>query len=292
MSVLREDALAGARVLVTGGGSGLGRMMAEALLACGASVEIWGRRPAPLEETAAALGADRVRWQAVDIRDADAVEAAISRSEAAGALPTHLVNNAAGNFLSRTEDLSVRGFRAVADIVLHGTFHVTHALGRRWIAAGTGGAVVSILVTWVRTGAPFVVPSAMSKAGLDVMTKSLALEWGPHGIRLNGIAPGLIPTEGMLARIRPGAEDPAGKWSARNPLRRAGTAGDIGTLAAFLLSDGAAWITGETIALDGAHHRATGAGTYMDYAAWGDAEWEEARARIKAANEKDKAARA
>lgn len=289
MTVLRDDALRGARVLVTGGGTGLGLMMARALRGCGAQVEIWGRRPGPLEAAAAELGA---RWQAVDIRDAEAVEAALARSAEASALPTHLVNNAAGNFLSRTEDVSPRGFRAVADIVLHGTFHVTHALGKRWIAAGTGGAVVSILVTWTRTGAPFVVPSAMSKSAVEGMTRSLALEWGPHGIRLNAISPGLIPTEGMLARIRPGAEDPAGKWSARNPLRRAGRPEDIGTLAAFLLSDGAAWITGETIALDGAHHRATGAGTYMDYAAWGDAEWQEARDRIKAANERDKAARA
>ena len=286
--VLRDDALAGARVLVTGGGTGLGLMMARSFRACGAAVEIWGRRAAVLEPLAAELDA---RWQAVDIRDAEAVEAALARSFGAGAGPTHLVNNAAGNFLSRTEDISPRGFRAVADTVLHGTFHVTHALGRRWIAAGTGGAVVSILVTWTRTGAPFVVPSAMSKAAVEGMTRSLALEWGPHGIRLNAISPGLIPTEGMLARIRPGAEDPAGKWAARNPLRRAGTAEDIGTLAAFLLSEGAAWITGETVALDGAQHRATGAGTYMDYAAWGDAEWAEARARIKAVDAKDKAAR-
>lgn len=290
--MLREDALQGARVLVTGGGSGLGRMMVEALLRCGAEVEIWGRRPGPLEETAATLGAERVRWQVVDIRDADAVEAAVASSFEAGQGLTHLINNAAGNFISRTEDLSPRGFRAVSDIVFAGSFQVTQAVGKRWIAAGTGGAVVSILVTWVRTGSPFVVPSAMSKAGIEAMTRSLALEWGRYGIRLNGIAPGLIPTEGMLARIRPGAEDPAGKWSARNPLRRAGRPEDIGTLAAFLLSEGASWITGETIALDGAHHRATGAGTYMDYAAWGDAEWEEARARIKATNERDKAARA
>nr|WP_302474064.1 SDR family oxidoreductase [Roseococcus sp. MDT2-1-1] len=291
MSVLREDALAGARVLVTGGGSGLGRMMAEALLRCGADVEIWGRRPGPLEETAATLGAERVRWQAVDIRDAEAVEAAIAASFEAGHGPTRLINNAAGNFISRTEDLSPRGFRAVSDIVFAGSFNVTHALGKRWIAAGTGGAVVSILVTWIWTGSPFVVPSAMSKAGIEAMTKSLALEWGRFGIRLNGIAPGLIPTEGMLARIRPGEADPTGKWSVRNPLRRAGTPDDIGTLAAFLLSDGAGWITGNTVALDGGHWLANGAGTYMDYAAWGDEEWQEARDRIRATNERDKSSR-
>ncbi|WP_027284704.1 SDR family oxidoreductase [Rubritepida flocculans] len=288
------DLLAGARVLVTGGGSGLGRMMAEFLLAHGAAVELWGRRAPVLEEAAAALGAahpGRLRWQAVDIKDPDAVEAAVAASFAAGHGPTHLINNAAGNFLSRTEDLSPRGFRAISDIVLHGTFQVTQSLGKRWIAAGTGGSVVSILVTWIWTGAPFVVPSAMSKAGVEAMTKSLAVEWGRYGIRLNGIAPGLIPTEGMLARIRPGEADPAGKWNARNPLGRTGRPEDIGRLAAFLLSDAAGWITGQTIALDGGHWLANGAGSYTEYLAWGDAEWEAARERIKAANAADKARR-
>jgi NAD(P)-dependent dehydrogenase (short-subunit alcohol dehydrogenase family) len=285
------DLFAGQRVLITGGGSGLGRMMAEFLLAHGAEVEIWGRRAPVLEETAAALGPGRVRWQAVDIKDPAAVNAAVEASFAVGHGPTHLINNAAGNFLSRTEDLSPRGFRAISDIVFHGTFQVTQSVGRRWIAAGTGGSIVSILVTWVWTGAPFVVPSAMSKAGLDAMTKSLAIEWGRHGIRLNGIAPGLIPTEGMLARIRPGDNDPSGKWNARNPLGRTGRPEDIGRLAAFLLSDASGWVTGETIALDGGHWLANGAGTYTEYLAWGDAEWAAARERIKAANAADKAQR-
>ncbi|MCU0886731.1 MAG: SDR family oxidoreductase [Rubritepida sp.] len=288
------DLFAGRRVLITGGGSGLGRMMAEFLLDHGAEVEIWGRRPPVLEEAVAAFAArhpGRARWQAVDIRDAAAVEAAVEASFAAGHGPTNLINNAAGNFISRSEDLSPRGFRAISDIVFHGTFQVTQSVGRRWIAAGTGGSVVSILVTWVWTGAPFVVPSAMSKAGLDAMTKSLAIEWGRHGIRLNGISPGLIPTEGMLARIRPGDEDPTGKWNRRNPLGRAGTPADIGRLAAFLLSDASGWITGETIALDGGHWLANGAGTYTEYLAWGDAEWAEARARIQARNAADKAQR-
>jgi NAD(P)-dependent dehydrogenase (short-subunit alcohol dehydrogenase family) len=286
-----RDLFAGKRVLITGGGSGLGRMMAEFLLAHGAEVEIWGRRAPVLEETAKSLGGQRVRWQAVDIKDPAAVDAAVQASFDSGHGPTHLINNAAGNFLSRTEDLSPRGFRAISDIVFHGTFQVTQSVGKRWIAAGTGGSIVSILVTWVWTGAPFVVPSAMSKAGLDAMTKSLAIEWGRHGIRLNGIAPGLIPTEGMLARIRPGDNDPSGKWNARNPLGRAGKPEDIGRLAAFLLSDASGWVTGETIALDGGHWLANGAGTYTEYLAWGDAEWAEARERIKAANAADKAQR-
>ena len=292
--IFAADLFAGSRVLITGGGTGLGRMMAEHLLALGAAVEIWGRRAAVLEETAAALNAahpDMVRFQAVDIKDAEAVDAAIQAGFDAGRGATHLINNAAGNFISRTEDISPRGFRAVSEIVFNGTFHVTQALGKRWIAAGLSGAVVSITVTWVWTGAPFVVPSAMSKAGVDAMTKSLSLEWGRHGIRLNSIAPGLIPTEGMLARIRPGAEDPVGKAAAKNPMRRGGTPEDIGNLAAFLLSDGAAWISGQTVALDGGNWLAHGASNYNDYTEWGDAEWAEARARIQARNAVDKAQR-
>lgn len=292
--IFRADLFAGERVLITGGGTGLGRMMAEFLLAHGATVEIWGRRAPVLAQTTAALNAQHpgmASFQAVDIKDAEAVDAAIQSSFDAHRAPTRLINNAAGNFISRTEDLSPRGFRAVSEIVFNGTFHVTQSLGKRWIKAGMPGAVVSIVVTWIWTGAPFVVPSAMSKAGVDAMTKSLALEWGRYGIRLNGIAPGLIPTEGMLARIRPGAEDPVGKAARANPLRRAGLPEDIGTLAAFLLSDGAGWISGETIALDGGSWMANGAGNYNDYTAWGDAEWAEARARIKARNEEDKALR-
>src|SRR3712207_5128190 len=178
--MFKSDLFAGQRVLVTGGGTGLGRMMAERLLELGAAVEIWGRRPSVVEETAAAMDEAHpgmARWQAVDIKDPDAVERAVASAWDAGAPYTHLVNNAAGNFVSRTEDLSHRAFRAIADIVFHGSFQVTHAVGRRWIAEKKGGhAVVSIVVTWVRTGSPFVVPSAMSKAGVDAMTKSLAVE--------------------------------------------------------------------------------------------------------------------
>jgi NAD(P)-dependent dehydrogenase (short-subunit alcohol dehydrogenase family) len=289
--MFRDNLLAGARVLVTGGATGLGRMMAERLLSLGASVEIWGRRGALVEQAAAELGTahpGRTAARAVDIKDPAQVEAAVAAAWAEGRPYTHLVNNAAGNFVSRTEDLSPRAFHAIADIVLHGTFQVTQAVGRRWIADGTGGAVVSIVVTWVRTGAPFVVPSAMSKAGVDAMTKSLAVEWGRHGIRLNAIAPGTIPTEGMLARLRPGDADPVAKAAAANPMGRVGSAEDIGNLCAFLLAP--SWINGETIALDGGGWMRAGGG-FHDYFAWGDAEWEDARQRIRARNAADKAQR-
>ena len=289
--MFRDGLFDGARVLVTGGGTGLGRMMAERLLALGASVEIWGRRGEVVAATAAEMNArhpGRATARAVDIKDPDAVEAAIAAMWAEGRPATHLINNAAGNFISRTEDLSSRAFHAIADIVFHGTFQVTQAIGKRWIADGTGGAVVSIIVTWVRTGAPFVVPSAMSKAGIDAMTKSLAVEWGRHGIRLNAIAPGTIPTEGMFARLRPGENNPEERLARSNPMRRVGTPADIGDLAAFLLTP--VWINAETIALDGGSWL-SGGGGFQDYLAWTDADWEEARARIKARNAADKARR-
>lgn len=289
--MFRDGLFDGARVLVTGGGTGLGRMMAERLLSLGAAVEIWGRRGEVVAAAAAEMNARHpgmASARAVDIKDPEAVEAAVAAMWAEGRPATHLVNNAAGNFISRTEDLSSRAFHAIADIVFHGTFQVTQAVGKRWIAHKTGGAVVSIIVTWVRTGAPFVVPSAMSKAGIDAMTKSLAVEWGRHRIRLNAIAPGTIPTEGMFARLRPGENDPAQRLAQKNPMGRIGTAQDIGDLAAFLLSP--VWINGETIALDGGSWL-TGGGGFQDYLAWGDAEWDEARARIKARNAADKAKR-
>ena len=170
---------------------------------------------------------------------------------------TSLVNNAAGNFIARTEDLSPRGFDAIANIVMHGTFYVTQAVGKRWIKGGHRGSVVSITVTWVRNGGPFVAPSAMSKAAIDAMTKSLAVEWGRYGIRLNAITPGEIPTEGMSKRLAPGKDSAFGTKEV-NPFGRVGRIEELQNLAAFLLSDGCEWLTGETIAMDGAQALATG----------------------------------
>ena len=289
--MFRDDLFQGARILVTGGGTGLGRMMAERMLALGASVEIWGRRGSVVQATADEMNKaypGMAHARAVDIKDPDAVDAAVAAMWDEGRPATHLINNAAGNFISRTEDLSSRAFHAIADIVFHGTFQVTQAVGKRWIKEGTGGSVVSIIVTWVRTGAPFVVPSAMSKAGIDAMTKSLAVEWGRHGIRLNAIAPGTIPTEGMFARLRPGENDPGARQAKANPMGRIGTPQDIGDMAAFLLSP--IWVNGETIALDGGQWL-TGGGGFKDYMDWGDAEWDAARARIRARNQADKSQR-
>jgi len=289
--MLRDGLFEGKRILVTGGGTGLGKAMSGRLLQLGAGVVLCGRRGSVLEDTAKELMAAHggsVTTHAVDIRDAEAVETMIESVFAAGPLDG-LVNNAAGNFISRTEDLSTRGFNAVSDIVFRGTFYVTQSVGKRWIAAKHPGAVVSIVVTWVWTGSPFVVPSAMSKAGVDAMTKSLAVEWGRYGIRFNAIAPGVIPTEGATKRLRPGDAHEK-EIAARNPLKRVGTQAELANLAAVLLCDECGWINGQTIALDGGDWLANGA-YFKEYFAWGDGEWRAARERIAAQNTKDRAGR-
>jgi NAD(P)-dependent dehydrogenase (short-subunit alcohol dehydrogenase family) len=283
----------GKRILVTGGGTGLGREMADKFLELGADIYICGRREEMLKQTAKELTQMRggsVKTRAVDIRNPEAVDKMVESIWNDGGPLTGLVNNAAGNFISRTEDLSHRGFDAIANTVFHGTFYTTHAVGKRWIKGGDKGSVVSIVVTWVWTGSPFVVPSAMSKAGIHVMTQSLAVEWGRYGIRLNAIAPGMFPTEGAGKRLRPGkdAKDPDGAQA--NPMHRYGRMPELQNLATFLMADGCEWLTGQTIAIDGAGWQANG-GSFTEMLEWGDAEWDEARALIKAQNEKDKAQR-
>ena len=287
-----DGLLKGRRVLVTGGGTGLGKAMSTRFLKLGAEVHICGRRKLVCDDTAAELmkaHGGKVVSHGLDIRDAAAVDHMVGEIFATGPL-TDLVNNAAGNFISRTEDLSPRGFDAIANIVMHGTFYVTHAVGKRWIASKSRGNVVSIVTTWVRNGSPFVVPSAMSKAAIHAMTMSLATEWGRYGIRLNAIAPGEIPTEGMSKRLNPG-EEPGARTKKVNPLGRVGTMEELENLATFLISGGCDWVNGETIALDGAQALATGAGFY-ELRNWSDADWQAARDRIEAQNKKDRAQRA
>ncbi len=289
--MFKDGLLKGKNILITGGGTGLGKEIAAKYLELGADLWLAGRRGPVLEETARELTAKRggkVRTHAVDIRDFAAVDAMVQRVWDESGPLTGLVNNAAGNFISPTKDLSPNGFNAIANIVFHGTFYVTHAVGKRWIAGGHKGSVVSILVTWVWTGSPYVVPSAMSKAGLHIMTKSLAVEWGKHGVRLNAIAPGPFPTEGASKRLRPDAsfEDS----SKANPMRRVGQMSELQNLAAFLMADGCEWLTGETIAIDGAGYLATGA-YFTELDKLTDADWERMRSLIKAQNEKDRAGR-
>ena len=290
--MFKEGLLKGKRILVTGGGTGLGKEIATRYLQLGAEVWIAGRRGPVLDSCAQELTGKHggtVRTHAVDIRDSQAVDAMVQRIwDEAGPL-TGLVNNAAGNFISPTKDLSPNGFNAIANTVFHGTFYVTHAVGKRWIAGGHKGSVVSILVTWVWIGSPYVVPSAMSKAGIHIMTKSLAVEWGRYGIRLNAIAPGPFPTEGASKRLRPD-----GKFedaTAKIPMRRVGQMPELQNLAVFLMSDGCEYLTGETIAIDGAGYLANGS-SFSDLDRLSDADWEAMRAKIKAQNDKDRAGRA
>jgi len=290
--MFKDGLFKGQRILVSGGGTGLGRAMAERFLQLGAAIYICGRRLTVLEQTAAELmtrHGGKVNPCAVDIRDATQVDAMVDRIWQDGGPLTGLVNNAAGNFISRTEDLSARGFNAIADTVFRGTFQLTQAVGKRWIADKVGGSVVSIVVTWIWTGSPFVVPSAMSKAGIDAMTKSLAIEWGRYGIRFNAIAPGVIQTEGAAARLRP-VDGTTDAMAARNPLGRVGELHEIGNLAAFLLCDQCSWLNGQTIALDGGDYLSNGA-YFKQYFDWNDEEWNEAKQRIRRQDEKDRALR-
>ncbi len=289
--MFNDGLLRGRRILVTGGGTGLGKGMAEKFLTLDAEIFICGRRKSVCEATAAELmgkHGGKVTAYGVDIRDAAAVDAMVGDIFASGPL-TDLINNAAGNFISLTEDLSPRGFDAVANIVLHGTFYVTHAVGRRWIAGGHRGNVVSIVVTWVYNGSPYVVPSVMSKSGVHAMTMSLATEWAHYGIRLNAVAPGVIPTEGASKRLSPGA-GPTERTERTNPMGRVGRIEELQNLATFLISDGCDWLTGQTITLDGGQSHATGSNFY-ELRHWTDAQWQAARAAIKAQNEKDRAQR-
>ena len=286
--MFQHDLLRGKRILITGGGTGLGRSIAERYLRLGAEVHICGRREAVLLQTAADLQKETggvMHTHVVDIRDADAVDAMIAHIfEAHGPL-TGLVNNAAGNFVSRTEDLSHRGFTAITDIVMRGTFYVTHAVGRRWIEAGLPGSVISIIVTWVFNGGPYVVPSAMSKSAVQSMTRSLAVEWGGCGIRLNAIAPGVFPTEGAVARLAPGQG--IGWRAEENPMKRVGQIHELQNLATFLIADGVEWLTGQTIAIDGGNWLANG-GNFYSYRNRTDEDWKQMRDDIKAQNSKDK----
>ena len=295
--MFKEDLLKGKRILVTGGGSGLGKEMSRYFLKYGAEVLICGRRVGVLEETAKELMDEQggsVKCYGLDIRGPQDVDNVINEIFEEAPLDG-LVNNAAGNFISRTEHLSHRGFDAIASIVFHGTFYVTHAVGKRWLELGRPGNIISILATWVWTGSAFTVPSAMSKSGIHAMTQSLATEWGKTGVRINAIAPGPFPTEGAWARLSPNqdpkeaASDSSGAYS-QNPMGRVGEMEELGNLATFLMSDGCNYLNGQTIAIDGAEYL-TGGTFYRQLASLKDEDWEAIRGSIKSTNEKDKAKR-
>ncbi len=252
--MFQPDLLKSKRILITGGGTGLGRAMAERFLQLGAAVCICGRRADVLQQTCqelAARTAGQIRSFACDVRDRDAVEQMIANIWNAGPLNV-LVNNAAGNFLARSEELSPRAWDAVLGIVLHGAMNLTLACGQRWLKAGQQATVLNVSTTYaaVGCGSAYVVPSAVAKAGVLALTASLAVEWGPRGIRLNAIAPGPIRTEGAFSHLLP-RKDLEQHALARIPLRRFGTPEEFANLAAFLVSDGCTHINGEVVLMDG-----------------------------------------
>jgi NAD(P)-dependent dehydrogenase (short-subunit alcohol dehydrogenase family) len=267
------DLLKGKRALVTGGGTGLGKAIGARLMQLGADLVICGRRREVLQDTAQEFAQQFGRFVEIeqcDIRDADAVDAMIDH--VAQKKFDILVNNAAGNFLAQSHKLSSRAIDAVLNTCLHGTAYCTVAAGRRWIEQKQSGVVLSILTLSALHGAAFTLPNAMAKAGIDAMTKSLAVEWGPHGIRLVAVAPGNFPTAGASARLTPTGG--AGEIDPGVPLRRDGEHGELADLCAFLVSDLAGYITGETIVIDGGKRWLAGSRAGVSQMLnWSDEDW-------------------
>jgi NAD(P)-dependent dehydrogenase (short-subunit alcohol dehydrogenase family) len=264
------------RILITGGGSGLGAAMGRRFAELGAELIICGRRLELLEEVAAKTRSEfgtKVTTVRCDIRDGAAVDAMMEATWQQAPIDV-LVNNAAATFIAQTEHLSFRAADAILAPTLHGTMYCTLAAGKRWIDGKHKGVVLSILSTSTITGRAFTVPSAMAKTAVLAMTRSLAVEWGPKGIRTVAIAPGAFPTPGATGQLRPEGRDES--WAHRNPLGRAGDHGELANLASFLISDAAGYINGEMVVQDGgAHLRSSGA---EDLLQWSDAQWEKQRA--------------
>ncbi len=275
----RPDLLAGRTALITGGGTGLGLAMAKRFAQLGAGVVICGRRHAVLAEATAAIraaaGHDRAQAHVCDVRDPRAV-AALMDTLWATAAPDILVNNAAASFIAQSHRLSSRAADAILGVTLHGAMYCTLEAGRRWIEAKSPGVVLSILSTSTITGRAFTTPSAMAKAAVLAMTRSLAVEWGPRNIRLVAIAPGHFPTPGAEAQLNPASRRAAGRPSAV-PLGRSGEQDELADLASYVASDAAAYMTGEMIVLDGGLHLRTSG--VDDLVGWSDDDWSAHRAR-------------
>ena len=274
------DLLKGRAIFLTGGGSGLGRSMAIHFAKLGARMFLVGRRDAPLGETCEEIHREggAAAFTTCDVRDFGAVEAAFAAAETQFGEIDTLVNNAAGNFMARTEKLSPNAFDAVVSIVLNGTFHCTQAFARRRIEKRLGGNVLNITTTYAAAncGSGYVVPSACAKAGVLALTTSLAVEWAKYHIRVNAIAPGPFPTEGAWSRLIPSKqfeEHALGK----HPMKRFGKHEELTNLAAFLLSDMAEYINGECVVIDGAQWL-RGAGEFNDLVLLPDALWEQMEA--------------
>jgi NAD(P)-dependent dehydrogenase (short-subunit alcohol dehydrogenase family) len=278
--MFQADLLKGKRILITGGGTGLGRAMAERFLQLGAAVSICGRRAEVLEKTcdelAGATGGE-IHSFVCDVRDREAVAQMVEAIWTRAPLNV-LVNNAAGNFLARTEALSPRAWDAVLGIVLGGTINLTMACGRRWLDAGQSALVLNVSTTYAAagSGSAYVVPSAVAKAGVLALTRSLAVEWGPRGIRMNAIAPGAVPTEGAFSRLLP-RKDLEVEAVKRSPVGRFGAPLEFANLAAFLASDACTYVNGEVVVMDGGSWL-RGAGQFSALGeALSDADWRSLR---------------
>ena len=294
-STFRPDVLAGKRILVTGGGTGLGKEMARTFVGHGASVHIGGRREGVLQAAVeelrqAAQHGGTAEHHVCDVREAEQIEAMVDRIWAGGPL-TGLVNNAAANFISPSTEISPRGFAAVRSTVMDGALFATLACGKRWIRDGLPGSVVSMLVTWVWTGSAYVLPSTMAKTAVHAMTMSLAVEWGKHNIRVNAVAPGPFPTESAWEKLAPIPKANVGAASADEvPMGRFGRMPELTNLLTFLQADGCEYLTGQNIAIDGGHHLAAPS-TFAALGKLTPEDWAEAKALVRGRAEREKAQR-
>jgi NAD(P)-dependent dehydrogenase (short-subunit alcohol dehydrogenase family) len=282
--MFQPDLLKSRAIFLSGGGSGLGRSISLHFASLGAKMFLVGRREEPLKETCSAIAraGGVAAYTICDVRDFAAVEAAADKADAEIGPVDTVINNAAGNFMARTEKLSPNAFDTVLSIVLNGSFHCTQAFARKWIAAKKPGNVLSITTTYAAAncGSGFVVPSACAKAGVLAMTTSLAVEWGKYNIRLNAIAPGPFPTEGAWSRLMPSKQFEEHARSS-NPMKRFGEHQELANLAAFLISDLAPYINGECVVIDGGQWL-QGAGEFNDLLLLPDSFWEQQEAaRLK-----------
>jgi NAD(P)-dependent dehydrogenase (short-subunit alcohol dehydrogenase family) len=291
----RDDVLCGKRILITGGGTGLGKELARSFISRGAAVYICGRRKNVLDATCeelrqSAAQGGTIKSYICDVREAEQIESMVDTIWQDGPL-TGLVNNAAANFISPSVDISPRGFSAVRSTVMDGALFATLACGRRWIAQGLPGSVVSMLVTWVWTGSAYVLPSVMAKTAVHAMTMSLAVEWGKHNVRVNAVAPGPFPTEGAWEKLAPIPKANVGAASADEvPMQRYGRMHELCSLLTFLQADGCEYLTGQNIAIDGGHHLAAPS-TFAALGKLTPEDWAEAKSLVRGRAEQEKTQR-
>ena len=279
MSIFAENLLKGTTILITGGATGLGRAMAVAFGNLGAKICIVSRKKENLESTTAALSTMGIEidYQVCDVRDPSQISKSVSKLEESLGPINVLVNNAAGNFISRTEQLSPKAFDTVIGIVLQGSSYFSLEMGKRWINSGIHATILNIVATYAWTGSAYVVPSAVSKAGVLALTQSLAVEWGPKGIRSVAIAPGPMPTEGAWNNLIPDTSF-ENIMKARNPMLRLGEPSELAHLAAFLISDAASYINGEVVTIDGGEWL-KGAGQFNMLSEMPDSLWDAMKSR-------------